>query len=47
MEGEKDWPHAPVHRLGTEGGYIVTATTHYKQHFFVGAERLGCWKPSC
>ena len=40
MEADKDWPHAPVHRLGTDGVYIVTAGTHYKQHFFAGAEKL-------
>jgi len=30
----KDWPHAPVHRLGEYGVYIVTAGTLYKQPLF-------------
>ncbi len=30
----KDWPHAPVHRLGEHGIYFVTAGTLHKQHFF-------------
>ena len=37
---EKDWPHAPLHRLGTEGVYIVTAGTSYKQHLFNSPEKL-------
>jgi putative transposase len=36
----KDWPHAPVHRLGEHGTYIVTAGTLYKQHWFKGTEKL-------
>ena len=36
----KDWPHAPVHRLGEHGTYIVTAGTYHKEHFFRGRERL-------
>jgi REP-associated tyrosine transposase len=35
-----DWPHAPVHRLGKAGMYIVTAGTYRKQHIFRSAERL-------
>ncbi len=30
----KDWPHAPLHRLGGKGTYIVTAGTLNKEHFF-------------
>jgi REP-associated tyrosine transposase len=36
----KDWPHAPIHRLGSDGIYMVTGATLYKHHFFVGSERL-------
>ena len=36
----KDWPHAPIHRLGENGTYIVTAGTYRKEHFFRGRERL-------
>jgi len=35
-----DWPHAPVHRLGEAGTYMVTAATCEKEHFFAGRERL-------
>ena len=37
---EKEWPHAPVHRISEHGTFIVTAGTLHKQHFFLGAERL-------
>ena len=36
----KDWPHAPVHRLDTDGVYIVTAGTLYKKHLFRGPHKL-------
>jgi len=35
-----NWPHAPLHRLGTSGTYFVTASTYLKQHHFRGANRL-------
>jgi putative transposase len=35
-----DWPHAPVHRLESEGTYIVTAGTYRKECFFNSSERL-------
>ncbi len=35
-----DWPHAPLHRLGTHGIYFVTAGTYLKESYFRGAERL-------
>jgi putative transposase len=35
-----NWPHAPVHRLGEAGAYIVTAGTYRKEHFFEGGDRL-------
>jgi putative transposase len=34
------WPHAPVHRLGEAGTYLVTAATYQKAHHFRGAARL-------
>lgn len=37
---DKDWPHAPVHRLGTDGVYMVTAATLYKEHFFKAPAQL-------
>lgn len=37
---DRDWPHAPLHRLSGKGTYIVTAGTLHKQHFFCGKERL-------
>lgn len=40
MNNEKDWPHAPVHRLSMDGVYMVTAATLYKEHLFCGRERL-------
>ena len=36
----KDWPHAPLHRIGEHGTYIVTAGTFGKEHHFRGPERL-------
>ena len=36
----KDWPHAPLHRLGNDGVFMVTGATLYKQHVFSGRERL-------
>jgi REP-associated tyrosine transposase len=35
-----DWPHAPSHRLGSAGAYIVTAGTYRKEHLFRSRERL-------
>lgn len=35
-----DWPHAPVHRLGAGGAFIVTAAAYLKLHHFRGQERL-------
>jgi putative transposase len=36
----KDWPHAPIHRLGSHGVFMVTGATLYKKHLFKGEERL-------
>jgi putative transposase len=37
---ERDWPHAPLHRLSDQGTYIVTAGTYQKDHLFRAPERL-------
>jgi putative transposase len=36
----RDWPHAPAHRLGDAGAYIVTAGTYKKNHLFRTSERI-------
>jgi putative transposase len=36
----RDWPHAPIHRLGVPGAYIVTSGTYKKQPFFSSSARL-------
>jgi putative transposase len=36
----KDWPHAPVHRLGADGVYMVTAATLHKERLFRAPETL-------
>jgi len=35
-----DWPHAPVHRLDSDGIYIVTPGTFHKEHLFADPTRL-------
>ena len=35
-----DWPHAPVHRLGAQGAYMVTAATYQKAPLFKSKDRL-------
>jgi putative transposase len=35
-----DWPHAPVHRLDSQGIYIVTAATLNKNHLFADPSKL-------
>ena len=37
---EKDWPHAPIHRLDTDGVFMVTGATLHKAHHFKGPEHL-------
>jgi putative transposase len=37
---EKDWPHAPLHRLDTNGVFMITAATLHKEHFFRTPEKL-------
>ncbi|MDQ2920408.1 MAG: transposase, partial [Acidobacteriota bacterium] len=36
----KDWPHAPVHRLGSNGVYMVTGATLHTAHLFSNAPKL-------
>jgi len=38
---DTSWPHAPTHRLGEAGTYMVTAGTYRKAHHFRTGERLG------
>ena len=35
-----EWPHAPLHQLGEQAAYIVTAGTYRKAQVFTDAERL-------
>jgi putative transposase len=36
----KAWPHAPTHRLSSDGTYLVTGATLDKAHMFRSADRL-------
>jgi len=36
----KDWPHAPIHRIDSDGIYMVTGATLHKEHFFTSSEKL-------
>jgi putative transposase len=36
----KDWPHAPIHRIGEPGAYFITAGTYRKDHLFASDDRL-------
>jgi putative transposase len=36
----KDWPHAPIHRISSDGIYMVTGATLHKEHLFTTAEKL-------
>jgi putative transposase len=40
MPLNKDWPRAPLHRLGSDGIYIVTGATLHKEHLFLNGEKL-------
>jgi putative transposase len=40
MSPIKDWPHAPIHRISSEGIYLVTAGTLHKKHLFCADEKL-------
>src|SRR5258706_15067179 len=35
-----DWPHAPVHRLDSDGVYMVTAATLHKHRLFDNEVKL-------
>ena len=39
-QSEKQWPHAPLHRLSEHGTYMVTTATYLKAHVFRDPERL-------
>jgi hypothetical protein len=36
----RDWPHAPVHRLDSNGIYMVTAATLHKGQLFADSDKL-------
>jgi len=40
MNPHKAWPHAPVHRIGSDGVYMVTGATLYKKFLFSNHEKL-------
>jgi len=40
MSPIKDWPHAPIHRINSDGIYMVTGATLYKKHLFPTEEKL-------
>jgi putative transposase len=36
----KDWPHAPIHRLGSDGVFMITGATLHKQRLFSSPAKL-------
>jgi putative transposase len=40
MSSFKDWPHSPIHRLSTDGIYMVTGATLAKARLFEAPNRL-------
>ncbi len=40
MTPAKDWPHAPIHRIDSDGIYMVTGATLRNVHLFNTAEKL-------
>ena len=40
MTPDKDWPHAPVHRLGSDGVYMITGATLHKLPVFSTPPKL-------
>ena len=36
----KAWPHAPIHRISSDGVYMVTGATLHKRLFFSTPEKL-------
>ena len=40
MTPTKAWPHAPIHRINSDGIYMVTGATLRKVHLFNTTEKL-------
>jgi len=40
MTSDKDWPHAPIHRLNADGVYMITGATLHKQLLFSTPAKL-------
>ena len=40
MTPKKDWPHAPIHRLDSDGVYMITGATLHKKLLFSSAQKL-------
>jgi putative transposase len=40
MTPNKNWPHAPIHRLGSDGIYMITGATLHKKLLFSTPEKL-------
>ena len=40
MSPIKDWPHAPIHRISSDGIYMVTGATLHKEHLFPTVKKL-------
>jgi hypothetical protein len=40
MSQTKDWPHAPVHRIGSHSIYMVTGATLHKASLFASKAKL-------
>jgi putative transposase len=40
MIPHKAWPHAPIHRIGSDGVYMVSGATLYKKPLFSTDEKL-------
>jgi putative transposase len=36
----KDWPHAPIHRIDSNGIYMITGATLHKELLFISDEKL-------
>ena len=46
MNAAKDWPHAPLHRFDSNGIYMVTGATLYKEHLFSAPANLDALESS-
>jgi len=40
VPAQRDWPHAPLHRVSDHGTFILTAGTYGKEHYFRAPDRL-------